>query len=259
MAAVSGKIARYNVGQIVDFYSNIHKRDLGYIAKLFGYPPLDLQSQKTKYFFELSCKNLRDALVRIGNYYIEFHDPYNAYKHGYRMFIGKDSIDSSIDLIPFLDQDGRHKVLNVDKQIIAEVFKLSRYALQIPEKIIKQHEIRSEYEAQQDRAGQVNVVLCLNPNDPIPKEEESRICYASRRERLKKDHAESDMVYDLFKEELEKKDMGKIIAIDLDEKTVVGKDTKLENIIETISRSNASSRIHLRRVGKNPRVGIEIY
>jgi hypothetical protein len=259
MAGVSDKIVKYNVGQIVDFYSNIHKRNTEYIAKLFGYPPLDLQSQKPKYFLELSCKNLKEALVKIGNNYMEDHEPYNAYKHGYRMFIGKNTINLSIDLFPFLDQDGKRKVIQIDKKIITGVFKLSRYALQILEKIIKQHKIRSEYEAQQDHASRVNVTLCLTPNDPIPTQEERRIRYPSRRKRLKIEKAQSDIIYDLFREELEKKDKGKIIAIDLDEKTIVGKDYKLENVIETINNLNASSRIHLRRAGKNARVGIEVY
>src|SRR5919198_3558021 len=40
---IFNKIFTYSIGEIVDFYENMEKRQFSYIAKILGYPPLDLQ------------------------------------------------------------------------------------------------------------------------------------------------------------------------------------------------------------------------
>ena len=96
---IFNKISKYSIGEIVNFYANINRRNTDYIAKFCGYPPLNVQIHKAKSFFELSCKNMKGILEHIGEIYIELREFYNAYKHGYRIFLGKDTSRVYLDLL----------------------------------------------------------------------------------------------------------------------------------------------------------------
>jgi hypothetical protein len=98
MLGMFNKISRYGIREIIGFYKNMIKRKNDYVAKFYGYPPLNLQFPKPRSFFELSCKNIKETLVEVGQLCIEFHEFYKVTKHGYRIFIGKDKNNAALNI-----------------------------------------------------------------------------------------------------------------------------------------------------------------
>ncbi|HSF51205.1 MAG TPA: hypothetical protein VLA74_10635 [Nitrososphaeraceae archaeon] len=54
---------------------------------IFKYDILDTKSQKE---ISTSIDNIKNNLKEIAGCYLFFKDSYNAYKHGYRLWVGKD-------------------------------------------------------------------------------------------------------------------------------------------------------------------------
>ena len=72
MKGIFAKICKYGIGEIVDFYNNIDKKGSSYIAKILGYPILDLQNVRCRQFLESSCQKTEEILTEIGVNYLEF-------------------------------------------------------------------------------------------------------------------------------------------------------------------------------------------
>ena len=191
--------------------------------------------------------------------YIGFHPLYNAYKHGYRVFLGKNTNNIAEDLFPFIDNRGKQKFAQIDKNIVEKVFSLSHNCREIFEAIFEQHQTRVDYEAKGSNQYAIKINLLLRETDPRPNKEDLRVLYPNRGNRLNQEKLESDNIYAIFKEELEKNDKGKIVAFDIDEEKILSKDYNLEKVLSDIQESGTSSRIHLRRVSDDQRIGIEIY
>jgi len=90
MIGLFDKIYEYEVSEVIDFYNEIPKCDLHFIAKFLGYPPIRLQHEEGKKKIQESCEIAKKELEIIAKNYLEFRKLYNAYKHGYRVFPGKD-------------------------------------------------------------------------------------------------------------------------------------------------------------------------
>ena len=83
---IQRKLLSYKADEIKYFYSNINKKSLAYIAKLFSYPQAtQTDSKKLKRFINTSCRRTKKDLVEVGKYYLENLELYNSYKHGFRI------------------------------------------------------------------------------------------------------------------------------------------------------------------------------
>jgi predicted metal-dependent phosphoesterase TrpH len=106
----------------------------------------------------------------------------------------------------------------------------------------------------------IKIFLYHNPSDPMPNEEELEFIYPSRGETLDKLRSEGNKIYsELINEGFERKNPGKIVAIDIDEKKVIELDYTLAKIVQSIYERNSTGRIFIRRVGKDEKITVEIY
>jgi hypothetical protein len=258
MIGIFSKISKYNLGEINDFYSNINGRDDQYFAKFYGYPPLLLQIPRVRYFLELSCGNVKETLIEIAEMYAQLRILYNAYKHGYRVLFGKNSY-SGADIFPFITDQGKQMYTEIDEMRLKRILTLSYSCRQILESIFKQHHIRTEYEAKGGQDGAIKVDLFMRRNDERPSQEDLQLMYPNRGDRMKSEKVEGDSVYNLFKQQLEKHDEGKIVAIDIDAKRIISKDYDKNVVLLAVKCAESSGRIYIRRVSEDGSFGIEIY
>lgn len=257
MVGIFDKLTRYGEREIVDFYTHVGKRQLTYIAKFYGYPTLDLQQEITKKYLELSCQNMRQYLTDIGKIYHELRPLYNAYKHGYRVLLAKDN--ASDNTFPFIDYNGKQKFTQVNKDAFNRILSLSHSCRDILEHIYVQHRTRNAYERAGGKEGKLQVNLFLKGTDSHPVDGDLQLSYPTRGNRTTKEKGEGDRMYNMFKDELEKYDRGKIVAIDIDTKEIIAKDYGKEKVLYQVRDTNHSGRIHIRRVSEDGSTGIEIY
>jgi hypothetical protein len=85
------------------------------------------------------------------------------------------------------------------------------------------------------------------------------LVYSTRGERLNYEKKEGDRIYNIFKEELETNDKGKIVAIDIDAKEIIAKNYDANKVLLEIRNGGSSGRIHIRRVSKDRIIDIETY
>jgi hypothetical protein len=118
-------LSTFTVGDVDNLYKKIQTQTKSLDYKiLFGYDILD---NKYESQISLSLKNIEKSLKEISDCYIFFKKSYNAYKHGYRLWIGKEKgIESAIfrnkngseDHIP-LDDDSIKLVMNSGKHCLS--------------------------------------------------------------------------------------------------------------------------------------------
>ncbi len=89
-------LLEYKVDEVVNLFQNLETLDGEQIAKIIGYPSLgELSSynviQEVAGDLEQSLANIKNELIKIGNFYLENRTFYNDYKHGLRIFPGTSS------------------------------------------------------------------------------------------------------------------------------------------------------------------------
>lgn len=252
-------IAKYTVAQCLSFYRNIGTRDEKYVAKLMGYPPLDLQDSKTKAELEILSNSCKEVINEIGQYYLTLFEIYDAYKHSYRILFG--TVDDTGDhAFAYFDNDAKQKQLTMTQQDFQELTNLASSCRLAIETIFNNHKVRIEYE----KSGQVRQQLNLSrirkkDAPPLPERSDRVLRFASRGQCAAREKAESLVIYEQFKDDLEKNHKGKYVAIDLDSRNVLGYDYNIGVLMDLVRQSGSGSRIHIRRIGKDDRVNIDHY
>jgi len=119
-------LSEYTIKDIDTFYENIENNTLAYDV-IFGYDLLD-----TKYKDEISISkdNIKNNLKEIAGCYLFFKDSYNAYKHGYRLWVGKDQ-SNYIESAIFRNRKGLEDHIPLDDQSLNLVIKSGTYCLNI--------------------------------------------------------------------------------------------------------------------------------
>jgi len=174
-------IVKYNMGQIVDFFSHIKKRDESYISKFLGYPAPRLENADTANIFRRSCDTVKDVLVKVARNYIERYDFYAAYKHGYRIMTGQ--ANGSMDIITYIDNDGNQKYFQITEREIREIRVLSKQCSMILDCIFENHHERIRRETIQGKST-VRLKTILK-NDTSREEQWLSIVYPTRGQSLK--------------------------------------------------------------------------
>lgn len=70
---------------------------------------------------------------------------------------------------------------------------------------------------------------------------------------------QSESIFADLKEELERNHKGKIVAIDIDEKSIVASDHDFDKVIQAMHQSKSTGRIMMKRIAKDERVATTIY
>jgi hypothetical protein len=119
-------LSEYTINDIDTFYKNIENNSLAYDV-IFGYDLLD-----TKYQNEIliSRDNIKNNLKQIANCYLFYKNSYNAYKHGYRLWVGKEQ-SNHIEAAIFRNRKGLEDYIPLDDQSLNLVIKSGTYCLNL--------------------------------------------------------------------------------------------------------------------------------
>ena len=95
-------LLEYSPTEIIEFYKQIKEKPMDYVAKLFEYPPLDktVPSSGKDELIE-SLKEMHDEINNVGRFYLNWHEVYNAYKHGLRIAFGKPNPSEEFTIIAY--------------------------------------------------------------------------------------------------------------------------------------------------------------
>ena len=251
------KIYSYNIGHINDFYANINNRDVSYVAKILGYPPIKLQTKDEAGLFKLSSHNTREFFYEIGQMYSELAELYNAYKHGYRVVSGHKN--NSVDIYTYINHEGKGKFIETDLKTFNHLNNLVRKCYIIFDSMFKNHYARMNHEKNNSIETDITFQIIYKKEDNVIKNQNFKYNIPNRAKKLKEEILEYDKVYETFKNKLKENDNGKIIAIDIDNRFIISKNFDLNKVIEEVNRYEKSGRKYLRRVGKNKNIGVIIY
>lgn len=256
MRGVFTTIVKYNMGQIIDFYAHVEKRDESYLAKLLGYPAIILQNQEAAAIFEKSCETIKELLIEIARNYNELYGLYMAYKHGYRIISGQ--FNAASDIVVYIESHDNKKYIEINKADIEHIRTLSRNCSMILDCIFENHYQRIIHESVGSKS---NVeIKTIIKGASIYRKDGYSFLYPTRGQRLKEEELQSDKVYSqLFDDEMEAKNKGKIVAIDFDTKQILHMDYDPKVVISYVHDRETSGRVRLRRVGTNKGTGIKIW
>ena len=119
-------LSDYTIKDIDTFYKNIENNILAYDV-VFGYDLLD-----KKYQDEISTSrdNIKNNLKEIAECYLFYKDSYNAYKHGYRLWVGKEQ-STNIESAIFRNKKGVEDHIPLDDESLNLVIKSGTYCLKL--------------------------------------------------------------------------------------------------------------------------------
>lgn len=119
-------LSEYQEKDIISFYKNVLNNSFNY-KFLFGY---DILSDEYEEEILRSINNIRTSLDEISDCYLFFKDSYNAYKHGYRLWVGKDQM-TNIEAAIFRNKKGTEDHIPLDDKSLDLVIKSGRYCLNL--------------------------------------------------------------------------------------------------------------------------------
>jgi hypothetical protein len=263
-------ISNYKVTQINKFYREIGDKDNDYIAKIFGHPPLSLQEQETRKVLERSCRNVRDDFTKIGKMYINLESMYNAYKHSYRLLLGKDDADNS-DVVVYIVKGGKEEYVSLKNELILDARKLLARCRTLLDCIFENHRTRLEYEgddynifssssrvdidAKGKRAVKQQLILGLHEQQSKP----LSLLYPTRGEKARHEKEIGDSTYDSLSNLIQESDTGKYIALDIDLKKIIAISSEMDKIMSLVRNAEPTGRVYIRKIGADASTGISLY
>ncbi len=196
----------YNMGQIMDFFTHIEKRDITYLSEFLAFPPPGMQNSDTKIILEKSCVTVKEILLNVARDYKELYGFYTAYKHGYRIIQGQ--LNGSIDIITYIENDGSQKYFEIYNTDVEEIKTLSKQCSIILDCIFSNHHERNLRESNPLKSTvQIKTVIKGGSNY---KKEGLSILYPTRGDRMREEELQSDKIYaEIFDYETENKNKGK--------------------------------------------------
>jgi hypothetical protein len=155
-------LSGYTIGEIDDLYKRIDANSSRYDL-LFGYDILE-----GRYANEVShsLENIKTSLKEISDCYLFYKGSYNAYKHGYRLWFGKDNI-KNIEAAIFRNKQGKEDHKPIDDNSLKIVMKSGVYCLHIFDLIKNNHKAILKY-LRDPQTRTIKIKFLLNKNgDPI--------------------------------------------------------------------------------------------
>jgi hypothetical protein len=131
-------LSTYTVKEIDELYEKIQTNPLNYNI-LFGYDILGNEYGKQ---VSLSLQNIEESLKEISRSCIFFKESYNAYKHGYRLWVGK---ERDVEVAIFRNKKGIEDHIPLDDGSIELVMKSGKYCLNVFDLIKNNHKSIFDY------------------------------------------------------------------------------------------------------------------
>lgn len=251
-------IYKYQVKEVTKFYKKIPNCDLDLIVKFLGYPPIRVQNKTGRKAIEESCEIAKRELKIIAKNYLEFKPLYNAYKHGYRVFPGKDqNKQDAFGFIERVKQKGKQKITTADDKTFDEITRASRHIKKLFQLILN-HAARAEMEKRGERNIPIDLKFFVKKKG-LPHDSKTKIMFTARGERRKKILAIRDRIYEKFKQKLETKHMGKFLVLDLDSEEIVAICETPDDAVKAMHESKSPGRKNIRKIGSDDKTGLEYY
>jgi len=96
-------LLEYKPSEIIKFYKDISKRRNNYVANLLQYPQVSLvQPEDSKKEIKESVQQIHSEINKLAKFYLKWHDFYNSYKHGFRVFASKPNPDDDFTLAGYI-------------------------------------------------------------------------------------------------------------------------------------------------------------
>lgn len=132
-------LSDYTMGEIENLYKKLYANSSGY-GLLFGYDILE-----GKYANEVSnsLENIQIDLKEISGCYLFYKGSYNAYKHGYRLWFGKDP--KNIEVAIYRNKQGKEDHKPIDDNSLKIVMESGEYCLHIFDLIKNNHKAILRY------------------------------------------------------------------------------------------------------------------
>lgn len=257
LRGIFDKLSGYSIGEIVNFYDTLSKRRIDYFAKFIGYPHFDLQESTTRKILRSSCRTVKSELKEVAKLYKQFRLLYNAYKHGYRVLVGKDQ--DGLDVFVFIDDKHKQKFSTISDETFKLILSKSRFCSMLTDVMLRVHRARAKHEANGKSGDKVNISIIRRQKDPSPNSQGLTVMFPNRGKRLEMEKQESHTIYSKLMKNKEQQNLGKIVAIDLDAKQIVKMDYDLRKVIAAIKATNSANRIEIRRIGIGKKLSIETY
>lgn len=249
-------LGNYEPSDIIKMYEKIETYSSNSVARFVGYPPLDIQDDYTKAILENSCSIVKEKLEQIAKSYLNLRIIYNAYKHGYRIIVGKDQNGNSS--FAFLDKNEKRKMMIIDDEKFTEVKTSIHYVRNLIYSILENHIAREKYEKIGKRQSRINnIQIWKRKNEQEHDSTKTNMTYTTRGEQLKIDEEKGDKIYERHKSELEKNHLGKIVGIDIDEEKVIGIADSIDEIRKILHNSESSGKKRIRKIGLDPKTGMD--
>lgn len=260
----------YQVAHVIKFYEEIEDKDNDYIATIYGHQSIMLQEQESKKLLQMSCRNIKRNFEEIGGLYVKLEPLYNAYKHGYRLLLGKED-EKNTDVVVFVAKGGNEEHVLLDNEVITNSRKLISRCRTMLDGILENHRTRLEDEGadynifpgsnrvQIDSNGKKIIKQRLMLDDGTTPSIGVTLQYTARGSKLRQLRRIGNSIYKELKNNIKIEDQGKLIAIDIDSKRIVAIEPDIDTLISSIIQSNITGRVIIRKVGDDPRTGLPIY
>lgn len=119
-------LLEYKPPEINEFYSTIASKRPSYVIKLLQYPSLRRVGEKEQTILKESAGNVHSELKKLAEFYFQWHDFYNTYKHGMRLLAGKPNPKQNFTVLGYF-----HGTDNLNSLILHETKKEVRKALHL--------------------------------------------------------------------------------------------------------------------------------
>jgi hypothetical protein len=183
---------------------------------------------------------------------------YDAYKHGYRVSFAKN--ENCVDSFAFFDKDMIQQYVQVSEDNLDKIRRRVKSCQELFKIIFASHKETIAYE----KGGSLhNALITIHSYtkaaDPKPAEGDLEFRYPTRGAIDEECRKKGGALFANLNEQLEKNYHGKIVAIDIDEKSIVASDYELDKVIKAMHQSNSTGRIMMKRIAKDERIATTIY
>lgn len=111
----------------------------------------------------MSCKNIRKNFEEIGELFVRLEPMYNAYKHGYRLLLGKED-EKGIHTVVFITKGGNEDHVILDNELISKSQRLISICRTMVDGILENHMTRLEDEGTDYSIFPTGNRVQINPN-----------------------------------------------------------------------------------------------
>lgn len=127
-------LSGYSITEIDELYKDLRANSSRYNV-VFGY---DILEDKYGNQVSQSLESIKKILKEISDCYLFYKGSYNAYKHGYRLWFGKDDL-KNIEAVIYRNRQGKEDHTPIDNNSLEIVMRSGKYCLNIFDLIKSNH------------------------------------------------------------------------------------------------------------------------